>query len=77
MIGGTAKTNRKIALNILTGKDRSVKRDVVLLNAAALLYIGGLAKNLNTGVRMAAQSIDSKNAYNVLLKLREVSRDSK
>jgi anthranilate phosphoribosyltransferase len=34
-------------------------RDVVLLNAAAVLVVGGLANDIRTGITLAANTIDS------------------
>jgi anthranilate phosphoribosyltransferase len=41
----------------------------VVLNAAAALYVGGLAADLETGVAKAIQAIDSGAAANVLERL--------
>ncbi|NUO08057.1 MAG: anthranilate phosphoribosyltransferase [Candidatus Brocadia sp.] len=49
------------------------KRDVTLLNAAAAIIAGGLAKDFQEGLKIAAQSIDSGNAKNALKKLVEIS----
>ena len=60
--GGTAEENAKIALSILKGDDTGPKRDIVLLNAAAAIMVGGKAKDLKEGIKLAAESIDSGNA---------------
>ena len=44
--GGNSKLNREIATRILEGKDNGVRRDVVLLNATAILYASGRAKSM-------------------------------
>jgi len=49
------------------------KRDVVLLNAAAAIIAGGLAEDFMEGLKIAAQSIDTGSAKNVLKKLTEIS----
>ena len=54
----------------------SPKRDVVLLNAAAAIIAGGLAKDFTEGLKIAAQSIDSGSARNALRKLTEISWQS-
>ena len=54
----------------------SPKRDVVLLNAAAAIIAGGLAKDFTEGLKIAAQSIDSGSARNTLRKLTEISWQS-
>lgn len=49
------------------------KRNVVLLNAAAAIIAGGLAKGFVEGLKIAAQSIDTGSAKNALKKLTETS----
>ena len=49
------------------------KRDAVLLNAGASLYIGGKAESFQEGVKLAAEIIDSGRAMETLKKLIEVS----
>ena len=39
--GGNSKENANFARKILTGKDNSAKTDIILLNASAMLYLGG------------------------------------
>jgi anthranilate phosphoribosyltransferase len=46
---------------------------VVLLNAAAAIIAGGLAKDFTEGLKIAAQSIDSGSAKKTLKKLAEIS----
>jgi len=66
--------SEKIFLDVLK-REKSPKRDIVLLNAAAGLIVAGKAKDFKEGVEMAAQSIDSGNALKKLEELREVSND--
>lgn len=56
--GGDAVDNSTITKAILAG-ETGPKRDVVLLNAAAAIYIGGGAGSLGEALSKAAQSIDS------------------
>ena len=70
--GGTPEENAKITLGILNG-DKGAKRDAVLLNAGASLYIGGKADSFKDGVKLAAELIDSGKALEVLNKFIEVS----
>ena len=44
---------------VLAGTDRGPRRDVVLLNAAAALWVGGVVPDLPAGVARAVDSIDS------------------
>lgn len=73
LVGGTPQENAAITLNILQGKEKGVKRNTVLLNAGAALYIGGKADSFNNGVQLAAQLIDSGRALATLEKFIEVS----
>jgi anthranilate phosphoribosyltransferase len=56
--GGDAATNAAILTAIFAG-ERSPRRDVVLLNAAAVLVTSNLAPDLHTGITLAATAIDS------------------
>ena len=67
--GGEPEENARITSAILSGADRGARRDVVLLNAAAALLVGGAAGSLQDGVARAADSIDSGAAYGKLQEL--------
>ena len=73
LVGGTPQENAAITLAILQGKEKGAKRNTVLLNAGAALYIGGKADSFNDGVQLAAQLIDSGRALATLEKFIEVS----
>lgn len=73
LVGGTPQENVAITLNILQGKEKGAKRNTVLLNAGAALYIGGKADSFNEGVQLAAKLIDSGRALATLEKFIEVS----
>lgn len=62
------------ALDVLTGKEKGGKRYIVILNAAAAIYLSGKAKNISEGVKIASESIDSGNA---MKKLEDIKRFSK
>jgi anthranilate phosphoribosyltransferase len=66
--GGDARQNAEIIRQILSGQT-GTKRDVVLLNAAAGLVVGGKAKALGEGIEMARASIDSGKALSCLERL--------
>ena len=70
--GGDPAENAKITLAILNG-EKGHKRNAVLLNAGASLYIGGKADSFKEGVELAAELIDSGKALEVLNKFIEVS----
>lgn len=73
LVGGTPQENAVITLAVLQGKEKGAKRNTVLLNAGAALYIGGKADSFNGGVQLAAQLIDSGRALATLEKFIEVS----
>ena len=70
LAGGSAAENAEIAQRILNG-DRTPARDIVVLNAAAAIYVAGAAETLAAGVQRAAESIDSGSARNKLDQLRQ------
>ena len=70
--GGTPQENAAITRAILAG-EKGPKRNAVLLNAGASLYIGGKAQTMKEGVALAAELIDSGKAAQTLEKLIEVS----
>ena len=70
--GGTPAENAQITLDILNGV-KGHKRNAVLLNAGAALYIGGKAKDMKEGVVLAAELIDSGKALATLQKFIEFS----
>ncbi len=62
LIGGTPEENARIALDILSGKEKGAKRNVVLMNAGMSLYLGIDGITLADGIRMAGELIDSGKA---------------
>lgn len=58
LVGGTPEENAQITLSILRG-DKGPKRDAVLLNSGAGLYVAGKVGSLEDGIKLAAQLIDS------------------
>lgn len=71
--GGTPAQNAAITRAILAGEERGHKRDAVLMNAGASLYIGGKAESIGEGIALAGELIDSGKALAALEKLIEVS----
>ena len=70
--GGSPQENAQITRDILAGK-QGHKRNAVLLNAGAALYIAGKAQSFKDGVKLAAEIIDSGKASKTLEKFIEVS----
>lgn len=66
--GGTPEENAQMTRDILSGKDKGPKRNTVLMNAGAALYITEKAASLEEGVKMAAELIDSGKAYEAMEK---------
>ena len=64
--GGMPEENAQITRDIISGKDRGCKRDTVLMNAGAGLYITGKAATLADGVALAGELIDSGAAERTL-----------
>ena len=73
LLGGTPAENAAITRSILQG-ERGHKRNAVLLNAGAALYINDKAPTLADGVKLAAELIDSGKAMETLKKLIAVSQ---
>jgi len=72
LVGGTPAENAQITLDILNGA-KGPKRDAVLMNAGASLYIAGKAESFKDGIALAASLIDSGKATETLKKIIEVS----
>jgi len=67
--GRTAEENAQILLSVLKGEDMEAKRDIVLLNAAAAIYVSETSPDLTEALERAVESIDSGKA---LAKLEEL-----
>jgi anthranilate phosphoribosyltransferase len=61
LLGGDPEENACILRHVLAGK-KGAARDIVLMNAGAAIYVGGRARTLAEGIRLAAGSIDSGKA---------------
>lgn len=72
LAGGTPEENAKITLSILNGK-KGHKRNTVLMNAGASLYIGDKVKTMEEGIVKAGELIDSGKALQTLNHLISVS----
>ncbi len=74
LAGGDAKANAEIIRRLLRGEERGPKRDAVLLNAAAGLFLAGKCKTIDAGWTLAAEAIDSGKAS---AKLAELQSETK
>ena len=72
LVGGSPAENAQITRTILQG-ETGHKRNAVLLNAGAALYIGGKAESMKAGVALAAEIIDSGKALDTLERFIAVS----
>ena len=72
--GGDAKTNAAHFKKMLT-REKGAYRDIVCLNAAAGLIIGGKAKTLKDGISLAIETIDSGKAKAALEKLIQITNE--
>jgi len=71
--GGPPQESAAIIRRVLGG-EKGPQRDIVLINAAAALVAGDLAENLEQGVRIAAEAIDSGKALEKLEGLIKISQ---
>ncbi len=71
LLGGDKNMNANIVRDILSGLERGPKRDAVLLNAAAALFVAGKTKSLAEGWDLAGTTIDDGHAK---AKLAELAR---
>lgn len=69
--GGSPEDNAAVLAGVLDGEIRDSRRDIVVLNAAAGLLVGGAADSLDDGARRAETAIDSGAAARLLAALRD------
>lgn len=74
LLGGDAKENAQITRSILDGEEGH-RKNVVLLNAGAALYVGGKATSLKDGIDLANELIKSKKALKTLDELIKLSNE--
>jgi anthranilate phosphoribosyltransferase len=67
--GGDREVNANIIRRVLRGEERGPKRDAVLLNASAALFIAGAARSMADGWELAAAVIDDGRAERKLVSL--------
>jgi len=73
IVGGDAKANAHILYNILDSKATDAQRDIVLVNAASALMVDGLARDIQDGMEMAREAIETSKAKEKLKKIIEIS----
>ena len=68
--GGDAETNARIIEDVLAAKRKDEARSLVVMNAAAALFVGEIATDLPTAARLAENAIDSGAAWEKLERLK-------
>ena len=71
--GGNAVENANVIRNILSGKEKGAKKDIVILNAAAAIMVGMLAEDFETAIGLAQEAIKNGSAMKALDNLIRVS----
>lgn len=74
LAGGDRTVNAEILRSILRGEERGPKRDAVLLNAAAALFVANRVKSFAEGWELAADLIEGGRAYRKLESLAAACR---
>lgn len=74
LCGGDRQANASIIRSVLSGSDRGPKRDAVLLNSAAALFVAAKCRSLSDGINLAGELIDSGAAAAKLEALSAISR---
>ncbi|MCH3949467.1 MAG: anthranilate phosphoribosyltransferase [Acidaminococcus sp.] len=75
LVGGTPEVNAQITRDILSGKLKGTKRNAVLLNAGAALFVAQKADTIANGIKLAEQIIDSGKAAAKLEQVIKVSNE--
>jgi anthranilate phosphoribosyltransferase len=70
---GSYTKNAQLVTNVLSGKDQSTRRDLILLNAASILYVSDEAIDIKDGYEIAAQAVDDGCAIEKLKQLVKLS----
>jgi anthranilate phosphoribosyltransferase len=74
--GGDAAQNARILRDVLKNRCSEAQRDIVLLNAAAGIYVAGVAKSVADGMTLARTSLSSGQALSKLELLVKLSNHS-
>lgn len=71
--GADAKCNAAIARAIFSGEEKGAKKEIILLNSAAALWVEGSARDIKEGIEMARMAIESGLAKTKLEQIIRVS----
>jgi anthranilate phosphoribosyltransferase len=72
--GGDSSQNAEIIREVLENKRTDAARNLVLMNAAAAIYVGGKAESLSEAARLATESLESGKALEKLESLKEKTK---
>ncbi len=75
LLGGDAKENARITRGILSGEIKDAKRDAILLNSGASLWVDEKADSIEEGITLAKEAIDSGKAIEHLEKIINASKE--
>jgi anthranilate phosphoribosyltransferase len=73
LTAGDATTNAAIISDVLEGRDKGPRRDIVVLNAAAAIIVADIAEDFESGMALAEEAIDNGRARGCLDGLIKVS----
>lgn len=74
--GGSAEENAAIIQSVLSGERRDGARDLILMNAAASIYVAGLAETLQGAFILAQKALDSGKALSRLQNLQSLTQSN-
>ncbi len=72
--GGDREVNAQIIRTVLSGRERGPKRDIVLLNAAAALFVGARVRTMAEGWELGEELLDNGEAFRKFEQLRRNAR---
>ena len=75
IVGGTPQENAAITRAILSGKEQGPKRDIVLMNAGAAIYLGGQAATIAEGIEKARALIENDEGLRKVEEFAKLSQD--
>lgn len=70
-----AKTSAKVIRDILSGKEKGPRKDIVILNAAAAIIAANLADDFKSAIELANTSVNNGKALTCLEKLIKISNE--
>ncbi|MDR2772379.1 MAG: anthranilate phosphoribosyltransferase [Elusimicrobiota bacterium] len=77
LTGGGPQDNAQIALDVLSGKEKGAKRDVVIFNSGVCLYLIKDNITIKEGIEIAQDSIDSGKAFAKLNEFKAMTNAAK